>query len=101
MMDSYFDGGLFEFVLYRIVGILITTLTLGIAYPWALCLVYRWETEHTVIQGRRLGFNGSAMSLFAHWIKWLLLTIITFGIYSFWLRIALTKWKTKHTYFQN
>lgn len=101
MMDSYFDGGLFELILYRLVGILITTLTLGIAYPWALCLVYRWETEHTVIQGRRLGFNGSAMSLFAHWIKWLLLTIITFGIYSFWLRIALTKWKTKHTYFQN
>lgn len=101
MMDSYFDGGLFELIVYRFIGILITTLTLGIAYPWALCLVYRWETEHTVIQGRRLGFNGSAMSLFAHWIKWLLLTIITFGIYSFWLRIALTKWKTKHTYFQN
>ena len=62
-------------------------------------MIYDWETKHTVINGKRLSFDGKAIQLFGNWIKWLLLTIITLGIYSFWLRIALKKWKTKHTYY--
>lgn len=101
MNESYFDGGLLQLIGYRILGILITFLTLGICAPWAICLVYNWETKHTVINGHRLVFDGSAIGLFGNWIKWLLLTIITIGIYGFWLSIALKKWKTKHTQFIN
>ena len=64
-------------------------------------MVYNWEVKHTVIDGRRLYFDGTALQLFGNWIKWLLLTIITLGIFSFWLAIALRKWKTKHTHFAN
>jgi len=97
--ESKFDGGLLSFIGWSILGTLITTLTLGICYPWALCMVYGWKINHTVINGRRLRFNGSAFSLFGHWILWLLLCIITLGIYSFWLFIALEKWKVKNTSF--
>jgi uncharacterized membrane protein YjgN (DUF898 family) len=62
-------------------------------------MVYRWEAKHTVISGRRLLFDGTAIQLFGSWIKWLLLCVITFGIYSFWLGIALKKWQVKHTRF--
>jgi uncharacterized membrane protein YjgN (DUF898 family) len=96
---SYFDGGLLQLIGWEILGGLVTILTLGICYPWAICMIYRWETKHTVINGRRLKFNGTAAQLFGNWIKWLLLTIITLGIYSFWLNIKLMKWKTKHTEF--
>lgn len=99
MNHSYFDGGLFQLVGYRILGIIITVCTLGICAPWAICMIYRWETKHTVINGQRLAFDGTAIGLFGSWVKWLFLTIITLGIYSFWLSIALKKWKTKHTYF--
>ena len=61
-------------------------------------MVYNWETKHTVINGRRLSFDGKAIQLFGNWIKWALLCIVTLGIYSFWLSIALKKWKTKHTH---
>lgn len=64
-------------------------------------MVYNWEIKHTVVDGKRLRFDGTATGLFGNWIKWLLLTIITLGIYSFWLDIALKKWKTKHTHFAN
>ena len=84
---------------WRILGCLITFMTLGICYPWACCMIYSWETKHTVINGRRLRFNGTAIGLFGNWIKWLLLTIITFGIYGFWLSIKLKKWKVAHTQF--
>lgn len=100
MEKSYFDGGLIELVIISIFGTLITVITLGIAFPWALCMVYNWEVRHTVVDGKRMYFDGNAVQLFANWIKWLVLTIITFGIYSFWLRIKLKQWITKHTHFR-
>lgn len=96
--ESYFDGGLLQLIGWRILGSIIIVVTLGICTPWALCMIYNWETKHTVINGKRLEFDGTAMQLFGNWIKWFLLTIITLGIYSFWLSIALKKWKIKHTH---
>jgi len=99
MEESYFDGGLLQLIGWKILGALITLLRFGICYPWALCMLYSWETKHTVINGKRLKFNGTAVGLFGNWIKWWILTLITCGIYSFWLNIALKKWKIKHTEF--
>jgi uncharacterized membrane protein YjgN (DUF898 family) len=97
--SSFFDGGLLSLIGWQILGGLITILTFGICYPWALCMIYGWKIKHTVIEGRRLEFSGSAIGLFGNWIKWFLLCIITIGIYGFWLGIALEKWKVKHTTF--
>ncbi len=101
MRDSYFDGGLLEYIGLTIIGGLITILTFGLAFPWALCLQYGWKINHTVINGYRLKFIGSPIGLFGQWIKWLFLCIITLGIYSFWLFIALEKWKVKNTIIEN
>lgn len=101
MQNSYFDGGLFELIGLSLLGLIITIVTFGICYPWVLCLVYGWKINHTVVEGKRLKFNGKAMSLFRNWLKWLFFCIITFGIYSFWLSIALEKWKVKNTSFKN
>jgi len=99
MQESKFDGGLLQLIGWSILGLLITTLTLGICYPWSVCMIYKWEAEHTIINGNRLSFDGTAMGLFGSWIKWLILTIITIGIYGFWVNIKLKKWKIKHTFF--
>lgn len=81
--ESYFDGGLFSYIGHVILAILITVLTLGICAPWGMCILYNWKIKHTVIDGHRLYFDGTAMQLFGNWVKWWLLTIITFGIYGF------------------
>ena len=96
---SYFDGGLLQLVGWRLLGILVTVITLGICYPWSYTMIYRWEISHTVINGRRLNFDGTAVQLFGMWIRWLILIIITLGIYTFWVGISLKKWRVKHTYF--
>jgi len=97
--NSYFDGKLSQLIAWTILGWIITLFTLGICYPWALCRLYEWRIKHTVIDGRRLRFDGTAVGLFGLWIKWLILCAITLGIYGFWVGISLEKWKTKHTHF--
>lgn len=101
MNDSYFDGGLLGLIVWNIAGFLITVFTLGLLYPFAVVLVVRWRVEHTVINGQRLFFDGTAAQLFGNWIKWLLLMIVTLGIYGFWVGIAMKKWEVKHTHFAN
>lgn len=98
-MKSYFDGGLLQLIGWRILGFLVTVCTLGICYPWDVCMVYRWETRHTVIEGHRLEFDGTAIGLFGLWVKWWILCLITLGIYGFWVCISVRKWKVKHTRF--
>ena len=97
--SSYFDGGLLQYIGWTLLGALITFITLGICFPCAYVMIFKWEAKHTVINGQRLKFDGKATQLLGNWILWLILTVITFGIFSFWIPIKLKKWKTKHTSF--
>lgn len=97
--ESYFDGGLLGLIGVNIIVFIVTFITLGIAYPWMICLKQSWITSHTVINGKRLHFNGTGIGLFGNYIKWLLLTFITLGIYGFWLSIKIKQWEVKHTEF--
>ena len=63
-------------------------------------MIYNWEIKHTVIDGKRLIFDGNGLQLFGNWIKWVFLTIITFGIYGFWVRIKVKQWIVSHTHFE-
>lgn len=94
-----FDGGAATWFGTQILGVLVTVLTLGICYPFALVLVERWRCKHTYLQGRRLQFYGSAWGLFGRWVLWLLLCIVTLGIYTFWVYPRLTRWKVEQTGF--
>jgi uncharacterized membrane protein YjgN (DUF898 family) len=96
---SKFDGGLASLVAHVILAYLITMFTFGICAPWAMCILYGWKINHTIIEGHRLKFTGKAMDLFGEWLKWLLLTIVTFGIYGFWVGIKLEQWRVKNTEF--
>lgn len=95
--ESYFDGNTWQLIGYRILSALLCGITLGIAYPWTLCMVQKWEVKHTVINGRRLKFTGEGHQLIGKYILWVFLTIITFGIYGIWLGLGMKKWVVKHT----
>ena len=99
--ESYFDGGVFELLGWKILGALVTSLTLGICYPVAICWIYGWEAKHTVINGRRLKFTGTAGGLFGTWLLCLLFTIITLGIYGFYVPIKIKKWREANTFFED
>lgn len=66
---SSFDGTLWQMIGWQIACWAITLITFGIAYPWGACLLFRWETEHTTINGKRLKFTGTGGSLFFLYLK--------------------------------
>lgn len=93
---TYFDGKFWPLFGRQILGGLISSITLGICTPWAICMIYEWEINNTVIEGRRLEFVGKPVNLLGNWIKWILLTIVTLGIYGFYIPVQLRKWKVKN-----
>ncbi|MBE6563127.1 MAG: DUF898 family protein [Ruminococcaceae bacterium] len=95
--DSRFDGNTLQLIGRILLAFLVTTITLGIAFPWMLCMMQRWQTKHTVINGRRLKFTGRGHQLIGRYILWSFLTIITLGIYSIWFGLGVKKWIVKHT----
>ena len=99
MKESVFDGRLIQLIGWRILGLLLTIITLGLGVPWAECMIHRWEAKHTTIDGVRLVFDGKGGQLFGKYIIWWLLTIITLGIYSLWMGIKMKKWVVMHTHF--
>ena len=97
--ESYFDGSPIQLMGWRILGFFLFVITATLAFPWVSCMVYRWQTKHTVINGYRLKFDGRGGQLFGRYLLWGLLMILTVGIYSFWFFNNLRKWKIKHTVF--
>jgi len=96
-----FDGGAATYVGTAVLAFFIFVASLGFAYPFALVLRERWRAKHSLINGQRLAFNGTATGLFGLWIKWFLLSLITFGIYLFWVGPRIAQWKWQHTGFEN
>jgi len=99
--DSYFDGKLLDLFGWTFLKNIITIITFGIAYPWGECILLDYELSHTVINGKRLKFNGKGGSLFVEYFKWVFFTIITFGIYSFWIPVKKTKWILSNISFED
>jgi len=102
---SYFDGGFWALVGWSLLGGIVCLITLGIALPWVYCWLARWRTNHTVVDGKRLQFNGTGGSLFGHyilrgWLLGIILTPLTLGLYpSYYFLVSIRRWEVKHTNF--
>jgi uncharacterized membrane protein YjgN (DUF898 family) len=94
-----FDGGAATYVGTALLGAIVTIATFGICYPFAVVLMQRWRAKHSLIDGKRLVFTGSAWGLFGRWLLWLLLIIVTAGIYLLWVGPRIQRWKWENTDF--
>ena len=96
---SRFSGNVFSWAGINALVFIGTVFTLGIAFPWLVCLKQRYICAHTYINGRKQYFDGSGIQLIGKFVCWLLLTIVTFGIYAFWLELKVRKWIANHTHY--
>lgn len=99
-IDSYFDGSLIELIGWKLLAFLITIVTFGIGAPWGACMIYAYQINHTVYNGKRLKFEGTGGELFVNIFKWILFSIITLGIYTFFIPVRKTKWVISKIHFE-
>ena len=99
--DSYFDGSLIELIGWKLLSFLITIITFGIGAPWGACMIYSYQINHTVYNGKRLKFEGTGGDLFVNIFKWVLLSIITLGIYTLFIPVRKTKWVISNIHFED
>ncbi|NCU34164.1 hypothetical protein EOM27_02455, partial [Candidatus Saccharibacteria bacterium] len=80
---SQFDGSVLELAVCQVLAGVLAAFTFGIAAPWGIVILKKYEIDHTIVDGNRLRFDGKGGDLLIKWIIWLLLTVITLGIYGF------------------
>ncbi len=78
---------------------LLTTITLGIYFPWGYVRLRRVILEHTYYQDRPLGFDGTGGEYFGQCFMVVLFTILTLGFYSAlgFGAVRILKWDANHT----
>lgn len=119
-MESKFSGGVLGLLGIRILVAALFLFTFGLGFPWCVCFKREWIAKHTVIDGRRLRFDGNGLELFGFYVAWWLLTVVlllVFAVmamrwpwlllpfvlvalcYGDFLRILFRRWVTEHTHF--
>lgn len=96
---SSFDGNSFQYFGYGLLGGLLMGVTCGIATPWVVCMLQKWDTKHQIVNNRRLVFSGTGLGFLGEYIIIALLTIITCGIYTPWGMVRQMKYIVRHTDF--
>ncbi|HIW04329.1 MAG TPA: DUF898 domain-containing protein [Firmicutes bacterium] len=95
-----FDGHFLQQLGWSLLCVAVTAVTLGIAFPVTYVWMLRFQTHHTIYDGKRLSFDGNAAGLIGNWLKWLVLCIPTLFVYAFTIPKKLLVWKAKHTHFE-
>jgi uncharacterized membrane protein YjgN (DUF898 family) len=97
-----FEGTGGELFVTFLVGALLSTITIGIYYPWFLCKVWKFFYSHTTLLENEqpvggFDFEGTGGELFVTYLVGMLLTMITIGIYSYWFQVKLMKFFAEST----
>ena len=100
LSKSVFDGKTIQLIGWYLLGGLVTCVTLGLLFPLALCWLLRWFFAHSTIDGKRLVFQGRAMSMFWKNLLYEFLTIITIGIFGLFVPVKWCKWIIANTHFK-
>jgi len=95
--DSYFTGTVGGYFGINLLTWFIKIFSFGLLIPLAQIIKLRWLLKHSVINRKRIIFNGSVVNFILKKIGWLLLSVITFGIYGLWVPIKTIRWEVSNT----
>ena len=74
--NSRYSGSYGGLLLRMFLALLISVVTIGIAVPWAIAMVYRWITAQIKINGKQVHYDGTGGQLFKWWLLPLILVIV-------------------------
>lgn len=94
-----FRGRVVEFIRLFVLGMLLTTVTLGLYYPIFATRRYGFLTAHSYFGTQQADFNGRGQDLFRSYLLALLLTLPTLGLCWFWFVAKKRRYFWNHTFF--
>lgn len=94
--NSYFDGGVLGMIGTSLLANLVMCIPF-VGFAWSDIIRLRWETRHTVVDSRRLIFNGRIGDLFVKYLLWGILSAVTFGIFAWFVPVKALRWQTEQT----
>jgi uncharacterized membrane protein YjgN (DUF898 family) len=95
-----FDGDVTGYLGTRLLALLLTVVTLGFGFPYAVVLVQRWNARHLTLGGSRLVFTGRAGDLLRQWVVWWPCVLLTVGFYAFAVFPRVIRWVWDNTDYQ-
>ncbi|MCQ2588717.1 MAG: DUF898 family protein [Treponema sp.] len=97
---SYYDGSVSERLLWSFLGALVTFVSLGICTPIAQYWLIKFDTEHTVVNNKRMIFKMGLGEFFGFCFLNYLLILVTLGIWGLYFPYKLKKKVLSNTYFE-
>ncbi len=97
-MNSFYDGTAGEYFGMCLVARLGIIFSCGIATPWMITKLLKFDFEHSIICGDRLGFDGTGGQYWGENNLVGLLNLITCGIYGAWGIVKINKWTYRHCF---
>ena len=98
LVPGLFDGNSFQYFGYGLLQTILLTLTCGLAAPWTITMIMKWEVRHEKVSEDRLYYDGTALGILGQYIIVFLLTVVTLGIYSAWGTVRLNKYIVADTH---
>ncbi len=95
--ESKYTGNGFVRYFLNIALTILAGITLGLAYPFKVCALQRYDKNNSIIDGYKLRFTGTAMQYFGKHILWTLLSIVTIGIFYIFVPFKKQRWIREHT----
>lgn len=94
-------GSSLQYALMAFGWILVTGLTLGLAYPVMQTRLQAYRTENTWFGSKTLSFNGEAKALFPRWLIAWLLFVPTLGVSWVWYQVQAFRYFVGQTRYGN
>jgi uncharacterized membrane protein YjgN (DUF898 family) len=69
--------------------------------PLGMTMLAKRKASKTVLNGKRLAYDGTFMDLLIKQVIWCVLSCVTCGIYAFWLPVNHLKYFASHTHFED
>jgi hypothetical protein len=99
LTPSRFDGNAIHYFFLALGCVLLTVVTLGIMFPWCLCWMASFKASHTIVDEKRLAFDGKGGELIGKWLLYIVLYIVTATIFGLWIPKKIQNWKQAHLHF--
>lgn len=90
-----------DFARIFVPGVLLSTLTLGLYYPFFHVSVRRFLVENSFFGNRSFAFDGEGSEVFGKHVLALILLLPTLGLYWFWYTAFRNRYYWSHTSFAN